>query len=185
MFIVIRTPTWQSHTERIWNSWCHWQSTILKKIVIWKLQSDLDIWIIHSNIQFGKFWKRKLIPKFYWWLHLYLWCVARFGKPATSLKVTFLHGCFSLFLNCTNDTISRKASHIYGILQAIRDIVHEACLSHFLRSIVKMKSNLVLHESAVYFSLPMFFWKIQIILTLNIRITRMEDYGKSLKMSHY
>ena len=112
MFIIIRTPTWQSHTERIWNSWCHWQSTILKKIVICKLQCDLDIWIIHSNVQFGKFWKRKLIPKFYWWLHLYLWCVARFGKPATSLKVTFLHGCFSRFLNCTNGTKSRKASHL-------------------------------------------------------------------------
>ena len=110
MFIVIRTPTWQSHTERIWNSWCHWQSTILKKIVICKLQSDLDIWIIHSNIQFGKFWKRKLIPKFYWWLHLYLWCVSRFGKPATSLKVTFLHGCFSRFLNCTNGTKSNTSS---------------------------------------------------------------------------
>ena len=28
------------------------------------------------------------------------------------LKVTLLHGCFSRFLNCTNCTKSRKASHI-------------------------------------------------------------------------
>ena len=28
------------------------------------------------------------------------------------LKVTLLHGCFSRFLNCTNGTILRKASHI-------------------------------------------------------------------------
>ena len=29
--------------------------------------------------------------------------------PATSLKVTLLHRCFSRFLNCTNGTKSRKA----------------------------------------------------------------------------
>ena len=34
-------------------------------------------------------------------------------KPATLLKVTLLHGCFSRFLNCANGTKSRKASHIY------------------------------------------------------------------------
>ena len=28
------------------------------------------------------------------------------------LKVTLLHGCFSRFLNCTNGTKSRKASHM-------------------------------------------------------------------------
>ena len=29
-----------------------------------------------------------------------------------SLKVTLLQGCFSRFLNCTNDTKSRKTSHM-------------------------------------------------------------------------
>ena len=33
-------------------------------------------------------------------------------KPATLLKVTLLHSCFSRFLNCTNDTKLRKTSHI-------------------------------------------------------------------------
>ena len=28
------------------------------------------------------------------------------------LKVTLLHGCFSHFLNCTNDTKSRKTAHM-------------------------------------------------------------------------
>ena len=28
------------------------------------------------------------------------------------LKLTLLHGCFSCFLDCTNDTKSRKASQI-------------------------------------------------------------------------
>ena len=32
-------------------------------------------------------------------------------KPATLLKVIPLHGCFSRFLNCTNDAKSRNASH--------------------------------------------------------------------------
>ena len=32
--------------------------------------------------------------------------------PATLLKVTLLHGCFSHFLNCTNGTKSCNASHI-------------------------------------------------------------------------
>ena len=29
-----------------------------------------------------------------------------------NVKVTLLHGCFSCFLNCTNGTKSRKASHM-------------------------------------------------------------------------
>ena len=34
-------------------------------------------------------------------------------KPATLLlKVTLFHGFFPRFLNCTNGTISRKASHM-------------------------------------------------------------------------
>ena len=44
---------------------------------------------------------------------------ARFGtictilkKPATLLKITLLHGCFSRFLNCTNGTKSYKASYL-------------------------------------------------------------------------
>ena len=35
---------------------------------------------------------------------------------ATVLKATLLHGCFSGFLNCTNGTKSRNASHlIHGV----------------------------------------------------------------------
>ena len=33
-------------------------------------------------------------------------------KPATLLKVTLLHGCFSRFPNCTNGTKSRNASQM-------------------------------------------------------------------------
>ena len=37
-------------------------------------------------------------------------------KPATSLKVAFLHVCFSRFLNCTNGTKLCKASHLYSCI---------------------------------------------------------------------
>ena len=33
------------------------------------------------------------------------------------LKATLLHGCFSRFLDCTNGTKSRKASHINTDIQ--------------------------------------------------------------------
>ena len=33
--------------------------------------------------------------------------------PATLLKVTLLHGCFSRFSNCTNGTKSRKTSQFF------------------------------------------------------------------------
>ena len=52
-----------------------------------------------------------------------MWCVAQFGTictilktwkhPATLLKLTHFHGCFSRFLNCTNGTKSRNASHMW------------------------------------------------------------------------
>ena len=32
-----------------------------------------------------------------------------------ALKVTFLHGCFSHFLNCTNGTKSHNASHLVNL----------------------------------------------------------------------
>ena len=35
------------------------------------------------------------------------------------LRVTLLHGCFSRFLNCTNGTKSRKASHIFQLLSSV------------------------------------------------------------------
>ena len=55
---------------------------------------------------------------------IYFWWIARFviictiqkkwktSYPATLLKVTHLHGCISRFLNCTNGTKSRNASHM-------------------------------------------------------------------------
>ena len=58
------------------------------------------------------------------WYHLYnlknvknthgrvLLLVKLQAKPATLLKVTLVHGCFSRFLNCRNGAKSRNASHI-------------------------------------------------------------------------
>ena len=38
------------------------------------------------------------------------------GRVLTLLKVTLLHGCFSRFVNCTNDIKSFKTSHIFACL---------------------------------------------------------------------
>ena len=40
--------------------------------------------------------------------------------PANFLKVTFLHGCFSRFLNCANGAKSRKASQ--GNSETVRNV---------------------------------------------------------------
>ena len=37
-------------------------------------------------------------------------------KPATLLKLTLLHRCFSRFLNCPNGTKSRNAPHYYLLI---------------------------------------------------------------------
>ena len=70
--------------------------------------------------------------------------LAIFGKglkPEILLKVTPLHGCFSLFLNCTNATKSRNASYVLNCevevsaLQATKIQKHYLSLSaSFLRS---------------------------------------------------
>ena len=41
-------------------------------------------------------------------------------KPATLLKVTVLHGCFSRFLNCINGTKSRNAPHISSVITELQ-----------------------------------------------------------------
>ena len=66
------------------------------------------------------------------------WRSANFSKvtgltPATLLKLTFLHGCFSRFLNCTNSTESRKAPQI----------INKSTLA---RAIYVRNSNLFLRE---------------------------------------
>ena len=45
-------------------------------------------------------------------------------KPATLLKVTLLHGCFSRFLTCTNGTKCRNASINYYIHDLLSDAYH-------------------------------------------------------------
>ena len=41
------------------------------------------------------------------------WRSVTFSKVATSLKVTFLHGYFSCFLNCAHGIKSRKAPQMW------------------------------------------------------------------------
>ena len=51
-------------------------------------------------------------------------------KPATLVKVTLLHGCFSRFLNCTNGTKSRKEStYLINVSHKCRVLWIDCCLS--------------------------------------------------------
>ena len=58
---------------------------------------------LRDLVLFAQFNKREKHP----------WRSVTFSKPATLLKVTLLHGCFSRFLNCTNSTKSFNAPHIF------------------------------------------------------------------------
>ena len=40
-------------------------------------------------------------------------------QPATLLKITLIHRCFSHFLNCTNGTKSRNASHLDALEERV------------------------------------------------------------------
>ena len=41
------------------------------------------------------------------------WRSVNLSRVAGLLKLTLLHGCFLRFLNCTNGTKSRNASHLF------------------------------------------------------------------------
>ena len=43
--------------------------------------------------------------------------------PATLMKVTLLHGCFSRFLNCINDTKSTNLLQIYLLIRVKVEII--------------------------------------------------------------
>ena len=58
-----------------------------------------------------------------WWVKFRPYCLVCLNVLfATLLKVTLLYGCFSLSLNCTNDTKSRKTSH-YIIISTLDMII--------------------------------------------------------------
>ena len=65
-------------------------------------------------------------------------------KPATLLKVTLLHGCFSRFLNCTNGTKLCKTSHIIP-----SDFLH--FLVQIVPDYVLNLINLIFIESASHY----------------------------------
>ena len=79
----------------------------------------LDIHVfLHDLVPFVQFKKRKKRP----WRSVWWSCRL---KPADLLTVTLQHGCFLRYLNCTNSTKSRKASHIYML-----EVLQVVCYSH-------------------------------------------------------
>ena len=72
---------------------------------------------LHALVPFVQFENREK----HLWRSVNLSKVA--GKPATLLKLTLLHGCFSCFLNCTNCTKSRNAPHFVAVKSLSKVIV--------------------------------------------------------------
>ena len=60
-------------------------------------------------------------------------------KPATLLKVTLLHGCFSRFLNCTNGIKSSNSSRMFaGVMATVMLIVIDKKMYLFKMILVVM-----------------------------------------------
>ena len=79
-----------------------------------------------------------------------------FLESATLLRVTLLHGCFLRFLDCTNGTKLRNASHIYihyqnaiiwSDLISYTDFKRKTKIIFLKRGlIVKLRSNFYIQE---------------------------------------
>ena len=81
-------------------------------------------------------------------------------------KLTFLHGCFSRFLNCTNGTKSRKTSHLKS-----RSLVILAFgnYSNLIRISLNIPKSSVIRTSSVFvLVLYLISWKNEYISTFNI-----------------
>ena len=92
------------------------------------------------------------------------WRSVTFSKvTGFSLKVTFLHGCFSRFLDCTNGTKSRNTSQIHStkFLQIIKVWIVN---SHFEKRLLLTKTTWIYliywpkHQVSQCISLKREFW---------------------------
>ena len=90
------------HLVFVWNKCCLVIITASKR----KINEMLCLSDLLTFVQFEK--REKYLKRIVTWRRV---------QPATSLKVTVLHGCFSHFINCINGTKSRNAPQIsvYGI----------------------------------------------------------------------
>ena len=79
---------------------------------------------MHNLVPFIQFKKREKHP----WKNVTFSKVAGFS-PVTLLTVTLPHGCFSRFLNCTNGTELRNASHILhkAVLKTLKQTQQNFC----------------------------------------------------------
>ena len=73
----------------------------------YEVLSHLYLFVLRDLVPFVQFKKREK----HLWRSVTFKKVASF-QPESLLKVTLFHVCFSRFLNCTNGTKSRNASHV-------------------------------------------------------------------------
>ena len=109
------------------------------------------------------------------------------GKPATLLKVTLLHGCFSCFLNCTNGTKSHKAFHIKKSSIFTDQPILKFSWSQnflFLTRIYEIHENLF-PQKLIPFRIIGFFILSIILLTLCILIKIQKSLGTRLAAPNF
>ena len=124
---------------------------------------------LRDLVPFVQFTKREKHP----------WKSVNFSKklkrlqPATLLKLTLLHGCFSRFLNCTNGTKSRNASNI--VIPYLRSPIW-VNLSYVLSSSLQFEASFsqksfieINHFVESYFLSPICFQCTPSLPTENIR----------------
>ena len=82
-------------------------------------------------------------------------------KPATLLKVIHLHRCFPRFLNCTNDTKSRKASQMVRMesSSSLFEVLYEKTYSKFTLKHLRWRK-----WPKIVFFLGAFLWLLQNLL---------------------
>ena len=81
-------------------------------------------------------------------------------------KLTFLHGCFSRFLNCTNGTKSRKTSHLKSRSLVILAFGNYSYLIRISLNIPK--SSVIRTSSVCVLVLYLISWKNEYISMFNI-----------------
>ena len=116
-------------------SFFDWQTSLLKMVCSIEVPCFL----------FAEVWDPESLQRFHIamlcanWYHLYNLKNVKdthgvvFLKPATSLKVTLLHGCFSRFLNCSNCTKLRNAPFLLCIMEYLNSYLcpHQYCIMIF------------------------------------------------------
>ena len=101
-------------------------------------KSNTPPWVFFTFFKLYKWYQ--IAPSITYMYYTYIF------EPATLLKVALFHGCFSRFLNCTNGTKLRSASHIciiYTFLKTFGESIFSVSCKLVFSPSVSITQNLV------------------------------------------